>query len=161
MCSACRRRIDGDIRLVQALGRVLADRLEHPIARADAGVTAAQQALVEQRLECVGVGAGNILGSLEGTPSREDAERSEHALLAVVEQLMRPVDRRPQRLLPRVGVTAALEEIESLPDPLEKLLRREDDRSRGCQLERQRQVVEPGAEILHNRPVGGVGAQRV
>ena len=54
----------GLARLFEPLGRVLADRLEHPVAGADLRVALAQEALVEERLQGVGVGAGDLLGGL-------------------------------------------------------------------------------------------------
>jgi hypothetical protein len=50
-------------------------------------------------------------------------------------------------LLARVGVAAALEQVESLPSRLEDLRRSEDARAGGGQLERERQLVEPAAEL--------------
>ena len=50
-------------------------------------------------------------------------------------------------MLARVGVAAALEEVESLAEPVEDLRGREDARAGGGELERERQVVEAPAEL--------------
>ena len=60
---------------------------------------------------------------------------------------MAPLDRRAQRLLARVGVPSSLEQVEPLRETLEDLRRREDARARGGQLDRERQVVQPPAEL--------------
>ena len=60
---------------------------------------------------------------------------------------MAPVDRRPQRLLPRVGVAATLEQVEALREALEDLSRRERLGARGGELDGERQLVESDAEL--------------
>ena len=78
-------------------------------------------------------------------------------------QVVRPRDRRAQRLLARVGVATAGEEVEPLREPLEDLGRGERPRARGCQLNRERERVEAGAELgdlrrrLDLRPFGEEG----
>ena len=104
---------------VEPLGRVLADRLEHPVARPSLRLALPQQALVEQRLERVWVGAGDLLRGLVRAAAGEDGEASEEALLLFCEQVIRPLDRRPQGLLARIGVAPALEQIETLREALE------------------------------------------
>ena len=59
---------------------------------------------------------------------------------------MAPFDRRPQSPLTCLSIAAALEQIETLRDPLQDLPRRQYRRARGSELERQRQVVEDSAE---------------
>ena len=129
--------------LVQPFARVLADRLEHPVAL----VREAEQALLDERLQRVEVGAADLLGRLERAAAGEDGEARGRALLLLGEQVVAPVDRRPQRLLARVGVAAALEEVEPLREALEDLPRRERLRARGGELDRERQVVEARAEL--------------
>ena len=60
---------------------------------------------------------------------------------------MAPLDRRAQRLLAGIGVSASLEQVEPLGEALEDLGRREDARSRGGQLDSERQLVEAPAEL--------------
>ena len=62
---------------------------------------------------------------------------------------MRPGDGRAQGLLARVSVPSALEHVEALGEALEDLLRRKHARSRGGELERERQVVERSAQLVH------------
>ena len=60
---------------------------------------------------------------------------------------MAPLDRRSQRLLTRLGVPTALEQVEPLGEAREDLRRGEDARP-GCgQLERERQLVQAPAEL--------------
>ncbi len=69
---------------------------------------------------------------------------------------MRPGDGSPERLLARIGIAVARQDVETPTEPLEELLGREEA-SAGCgQFKRQRQVVEPLAELLH-RSVRGEG----
>ena len=81
--------------LVEPLGRELADRLEHHEALA----AAAEQALVDERLEQVEVGVADRLGGLRRHAAREDGEPAEQLLLLGVEQLLAPRDRRVERAL--------------------------------------------------------------
>ena len=91
-------------------------------------------------------------------PAKTERARKS-ALLGLVEQVVRPLDRGAQRLLARIGVAAGLEEVEPLREALEQLLRREDDRARSGELEGQGQVVEARAE-LHDRRVLRPGVER-
>ena len=93
--------------LVQPFERILADRLEHPVALG----READQALLDQRLQRVDVGAADLLGRVQGAAAGEDREGADDALLFLGKQVVAPVDRRPQRLLPRVGVAATLEQV--------------------------------------------------
>ena len=103
--------------LRQALLRVLLDRLQHP----EALVRVADEALVDERLQRVEVGVRHLLCRLERATAAEDGQAGEELLLGSVEQLVRPLDRRPERLLARLGVPAALEQVEPLREPLEDL----------------------------------------
>src|SRR5207249_7461881 len=67
----------GLARLPKPLGRVLADRLEHPVTRREPGLALAEQALVEERLERVRIGAGNLLCGLVRASASEGREASE------------------------------------------------------------------------------------
>ncbi len=93
---------------LEALERVLADGLQHAEARLAVGtVLPAQQALVQQRSEVVERGATDRLGGRGGAAADEDAQLGEEALLARLEQLVAPVNGRPQGLLPRRQVARA------------------------------------------------------
>ena len=104
-------------RLLEPLGRVLADRLQHP----EPLLGVAQQALVDERLQGIQVGLCHFLCGLERAAAGKDGEASEEALLRVGDELVAPFDRRPQRLLARVCVAAGLEQVEPLREPLEDL----------------------------------------
>ena len=52
-----------------------------------------------------------------------------------------------QRLLPGIGVSAALQQVEPLGEPGEDLLRGEDARTGSSQLDRERQAFESAAEL--------------
>ena len=138
-----RRRTSAASLWVELLRGVLADRLEQPVPLA----RQAEQALLEQRLERVQVGVADGLGSLEDAAVGEDGEPAEEPSLVVGEEVVRPGDRRPQRLLPRVRVAEASQQVEALAEPLEDLRRRERPRTRGGELDRERQVVEAPAEL--------------
>ena len=84
-------------------------------------VRAADEALVDERLERVEVGVGDRLGRLERAAAAEDREPREERAARLVQQVVAPLDRRAERLLARVGVAAALEEV-----------RRCSSRSRSC-----------------------------
>ena len=93
-------------------------------------VTAAKQALVEQRLQHVGVRAGDLLRGLEAAAAGEHAQPPKQCLLVGVKEVVAPGDRRAQRLLPRIHPTSCLEQVEALGEPVEELRRAEDDRAR-------------------------------
>lgn len=62
---------------LELLGRVPADRLQHPEARSVLRVAPADKALVEKRLEEVGIGVGDLLGGLVGAAAGEDGEATD------------------------------------------------------------------------------------
>ena len=67
--------------LLELLDCVLADRLEHPVARACRRVALAQEALVQERLQGVGIGFRDVFSSLVGAAAAEDGEAAKEALL--------------------------------------------------------------------------------
>src|SRR6185312_2297619 len=73
---------------------------------------------------------------------------------------MGPLDRRAQSLLPDVGVTTALEQVEARSEAAQELLRGEDGRPCGGELECERQVVEASAELVDRAIRLEVGPQR-
>jgi hypothetical protein len=84
---------------------VLADRLKHPVALG----REAEEALLDERLESVEVGSADVLGRVQRAAPYEDGKRSQYALLFLREEFVAPGDRRPECLLPRFGVSTALE----------------------------------------------------
>ena len=88
----------GPWRLVESLERILADRVEQ--AEAPVGA-AADEALLDERLERVEVGVADGLGRLDREAARERRERSEELLFVRLEEPVAPFDRGAQRSLPR------------------------------------------------------------
>ena len=132
----------------ELLGGVLADRLEHREAWLAVGVVGHDsEAPPHQRVERVEVAAADRLDRLEPCAAREHGEAGEQALLVGLEQLVAPVDRRPQRLLTSRSVGgAADEEGEPLVEPFQDRLRRQEPDARGRQLDGERQAVESCAD---------------
>ena len=128
--------------LLQLLACELADSLQHP----KAPVRKPHEALLDECLECVELGLDDLLRRLERAAAGEDGEPREQMLLLVGEQVDAPFDRRPQRLLARIGRPSTLEQVEPLSDPFEYLRRGEHARARRRELDGERQVVEPPAE---------------
>jgi len=71
-------------RVLQPLGSVLADRLQHP----EPIFGMAEEALVDERLQDVEVGVCHLLGVLNRAATGEDREAGEEALLVLVQQLV-------------------------------------------------------------------------
>src|SRR3954454_12668899 len=142
-------------RLAQSLEPELADRLEHPVALlAEPAGAAAEQALVEQGGERVEIGVADELRRLEGAAAAEHAQAGEQRLLVPVEQVVGPRDGGPERHVALLGVAGSLERVEAVGEPVEQSLGREELRPCGGELERERQAVEPLAE-LHDGVGGG------
>src|SRR5207302_8068535 len=78
----------------------------------------------------------------------ERGQPREQALLAGVEQIVAPVDRRAQRLLALGRVAdAAGQQREAAPEAAEDLGRPEHLHARRRELDRKRQPVEPDADL--------------
>ena len=133
----------GLARPLETFERVLPNRFQHPVAR----IRKAHEALLDERLQGVELRACDFLGGLQRAAAGEDGEPPEEMPLHFREELVAPLDRRPQRLLAGVGVAAALQQVETLRQPLEDLEWRERLRSRRSELDGQREVVEAGAEL--------------
>ncbi len=138
------------LRRIKSQDRELADRLEQPVPRPCRDVATAKQALVEQRLQRLGIGVAHRLGSLERAASGEDAQSAKELLLVIVEQVVRPCDRGAERLLAGVRVTTGLEQVEPLTESAEQLLDREEPRSSGSELDCQRQMIQTPAELVES-----------
>ena len=136
--------------LVQSLERILADRLQHPVAV----VGVPDEALVDKRLQRVQSGRHDILRCIECRAAGEDRQAREEVLLGGDKKLIAPFDRPTQGSLALRKVTSAAgQKREALVDSCEELLRREDFDSRGREFQRKRQVVQPPAD-LGNRVLG-------
>ena len=133
LLAACRKPLTG----------VLPDRLEHP----EALCRVAEEALVDQRLQRVEVHPGDRVGRLHRAAAAEDGQSGEQPLLVGLEQFVAPLDGGAQRLLARIGVPPALEQVEPPRQPLEDLLGRQHARARRRQLQGEREVVQAAAKL--------------
>jgi hypothetical protein len=88
-------------------------------------------------------------GRLEREGAGEHRQTCEHRLLALVEQPERPLHRGAQRLVtsPR-GTAPVREETEPLVEPTEDGRRAHRGGARGGELDREREAVEPAAELV-------------
>ena len=124
---------------LEEIARELADRLQHPEALlSEPACTSANQALVEERRKDIEVGIADGLGGLQSAAAAEDRESPEEPLLVLVEEVMRPGDRRSQGRVALVGVARAFEQIESRVEAPEQCFGREELRPRGGELDGER-----------------------
>ncbi len=101
-------------------------------------------------------GRSRCLDGAEVERGREHAEVAEQALLGRVEELVAPVDRRLHRGVPRrVARGATRQQREAVVEPPVELVEVEAPELPGGQLDGQRHVVEPAAQLDHHR-IGGV-----
>ena len=133
----------------ELLERVLTDRLEH---REPAVCDAAEQAAVheggEDRKQIRAVVGTNRLDGVDRAAAREHREPREQDALGLGEERVAPVERRAKRLLPaRKIARAACEHVERLFEPLHHPRRRQQLAARGGELDRERQPVEPPADL--------------
>ncbi len=139
-------------RLGQALDPVLADRLEHPVARGRR-VDDLQQRAVDQRGEEVEDLArasrrGRPRRSAASRPPGKTASRSASARSALGQQVPAPVDDGAQRAVARQrGAAAAGEQPEAIVEAPGDLLGRQRAQAGGGELDRQRQAVQPAADL--------------
>ena len=139
--------------LVEPLGGVPTNRLQHP--EAHPGVT--EETLVDQRLQRIQICVGHLLGSLERAAAAEDGEPSEQPLLILAKEIVAPLNRGPQRQLACVDASACPEQVKPSGEAVEELLGGEDAHA-GCrELERERELLEPGAEFRHGGARGEPG----
>ena len=146
---------------LELLAGVLADRLEHPEARLAVGVLAEaqQQALLDERVEVFegvarAVRVADGRGRLEPEAADEHGQAPKQRLLALEQQVVAPGDRVAQRALALVGVQrAAGQQGQALVEAAQERLRRERAHPRCGQLDRERQAVEPAADLRDGRGV--------
>ena len=140
--------------LTQAFDCILTHRLEHREPRLP--VTAlADEAVVDERGERVEnahvLVSADGLGSFERPAAREDREPRKQPPLLAAEKPVAPVDRRPKRLLALGRVTRAAGKVEPAAEPLEHRLWWEQLAARSGELDRERQSVEPRADLGDGR----------
>ena len=75
---------------------------------------------------------------------------------------MTPFDGCAEGFLPRIGAPSRLEQVEPLPQAVDELLWREDADAGGGELERERQIVQPRAQLPDRVACGeaGIGGAR-
>ena len=140
--------------LDQPLGRVLPDRLQQAVARVAVGPAGHQhQRLVHQprqqieRPELVGAICEDPRRDLERPAADEHRQHAQQPLLLGGELVVAPLDRRLQRLLPRQRGLAAGQQPEAIVQLAANLLDREQLHAGGRELQRQRDAVEPAADV--------------
>ena len=109
---------------------------------------------VEHRERVDVVAGGDGLGGVEVEVTGEHREPREHRSLGVVELVVGPVDRRPQRLVAAHRASGRSgEEPEALVEPLRDLRRGEHAGARRGELDRERDSVETPAYLEHGAHV--------
>ncbi len=148
----------------EPVGRELPDRLQHRDARlATRFVDLSNEALLDEPGETVEDVQVDVVDRPEigghgfdggDLRLREHGHQLEQALLAWPKEAVAPVHRRPQRLLSlRKVARPTPQEPQSVPESIPQDLRREDAQVRRGELDRQRQAVEPAADLGHDRGV--------
>ena len=131
-----------------------------------APVVVEHEALVDEAAEQVehlarsrSPGAATRLGRVERERPGEDAEPAQDAPAPAVEEVVAPVDRRGQGLLPgQRGPRAAGEQPEAVVEVARRSARRSAPAAGRGQLERQRDAVEPPADLGDRRRLSSVTA---
>ena len=142
-------------RLVEPLARVQANGLEQAVAALAGGaLVGGDKRLLDETCEHVGdartveLAAGaHALDRLELEAAGEDREPTKQRPLVRLEQVVAPLQRRRERLLPRRRrVAHAAEHAEAVVEPLRDRRRTERPQAAGGELERERQAVEAKAD---------------
>ena len=130
---------------LEPLERVLAHGFEHPEAPAVAG----HQAVLGERADAVQrLRSADALAAASVKPPTNTPSWANSRCAVRVEQVVAPADRGAQRPL-AVGrvARAGAEQVEPAPEAVEDLARGEDLDARRRELDRQRQAVEPAADL--------------
>jgi hypothetical protein len=145
----------------QACGGVGPEALQQPVAgRVATG--GGHQRLVHQRWQhpdhAVAAGAAGGTDRLDRVVvevGREYPQPVEQGALLVAEQVIAPVDRGPQRAVPRQSrAGTGRQQLEALVKEFQERGWREAAHAGGRQLDRQRQPIQPLAQRRHRRGVG-------
>ena len=152
----------GLIPVMQLLERVLADGVEHSIARLPcrAGLGDHQRFVDEpgQRRKYVAGGAvRDTLGGRQLEPAGEHRELDEEVLLFGTEQPIAPVDSGAQRLVARQRRAAAsCQQPEAVVKSQQDVIEGQDAREAGRKLDRQRDAFQASADLRDSRRRGCV-----
>ena len=141
--------------LREAFQCVFADGAEHQEAGlAIARRHLAQQALLDERTEAIEqvdvqlVPRAHLLDGVQSGAAQEDGEAPEERPFVIGQQLVAPVDRSAQRLLPLRAIAAAAgEKIQPVAQARQHRLGSEDVDPRRGQLDRQGEAVQPRADL--------------
>ena len=134
----------GVLRLIETLGGELADRLQHPEALA----RVADQALLDERLERVEVGGRDLFRRLQRAAAGEDGEPREEPLLALPSSRSCDHSIVARSVCCRASASRPpLSRSSRSASRLQDLRRREHGRSRSGELDGEREIVEPAAQL--------------
>jgi hypothetical protein len=136
--------------------RVFAERLQHPEARLVVELLRFEdEALLDERRELVGIGPADRLRRRQRPATREDRQTREEPSLRLGQQLVAPVDRRPEApLTPRRVSRPFTGNLEAPRQTTEHLLDREVANAGRGELDRKRKAVQRVTELTHRR--GGI-----
>ena len=148
-------------RFGEPLERVRARRLQHPVAR-DRIAFGQHQRLVHQRAEMIerrpridALVARDVLRGLQREAAGEHAESPEHGLLVGREQRVAPFERRAQRLMAAQNdARPPVSRLKRSSQARAQALDAEQRQPRGGELDRERNAVEPPADLDHRRQIG-------
>ena len=139
----------------QPLGGVLADEVEHPEAGGACPAPHHQQRLIDQILDEVkdppfgdGIPGAHRCGGFQVESPREDRQPGEHQTPGVGQELVAPVQRRPDGLMARIRPVTAEQQPELTIEAVGDLLGGEDP-DPGCgQFDGQRDAIHPAHDGL-------------
>ena len=156
-------RLDGGRLVLAGLGEPfggeLADGLQQPVAQRCSRWLGHHQALIHQRAEQAGhverldaAGAAHRLGGVQIEAPSEHRQAPQQQLLGAVQQRIRPLDGRPQGLLPwQRGAASPGQQPEPLVQAVVQAGQRQRPQPGGGQLDGQRHPVQPPADRHHQR----------
>ncbi len=149
--------------LLQLLAPVLADGLKHTEAWLSIDGHVGEQALVSQQFEhlrrvvvCCALYVAHSLRRFERAAANKHGQPPEQPGLALAQQAVAPFDGSAQSpLTGRAVQRAAHQQREAVPQPLQHRVRRERLNAGGGKLYRQRQSIQPGANLGYRLSVVG------
>jgi hypothetical protein len=146
-------------RFVQPLLRVRRHGFEHPVALAAASSSTSDFSTSAAR-RCGTSGASSPppatddLGGWQRKAAGKDRETHEKPLLIRIQQVVAPIDQRPQGLLPRQGRAApSRQQPEAIAEARGDLLHRQRAHSRGSELDGERNAIQPLTNLRQRRRV--------
>jgi hypothetical protein len=123
-------------------------------SRCDPSSAGHDEVLRHERLEYVQRGPGHRLGGVQRRAAGEHGETGEGPALVRRQQRPAPLERRRERALARGRVArAGAERVEAFAQPPGELGHRQHVDATGRQLDRERQPVQPAADLEQGRGV--------